>query len=102
MSNRNPNDTPNEATPSHSGRKPDRIAYSVRETHDGKKFYTRIGSSWDHKDGRGSELVLDSIPMNGRITLREQREQRMQDYQEERANQQPVNNTRTRDYGRER
>lgn len=102
MSNRNSNDTTNENAPSHTGRKPDRIAYTVRETQDGKKFFNRIGSSWEHKDGRGSEIVLDSIPMDGRITLREQRDQRMQDYQDERSKQQPVDNTRTRDHGYER
>ncbi len=102
MSNRNSNDTPNEVTQSHTGRKPDQIAYTVRETSDGKEYWNRIGAMWKHKDGRGSELVLDSIPMDGRITLREQRDQRMQDYQDERSKQQPVNNTRTRDHGYER
>ncbi|MBL8499056.1 MAG: hypothetical protein LZF84_08465 [Nitrosomonas sp.] len=102
MSNRTSNDAPNESTQSHTGRKPDQIAYTVRETSDGKEYWNRIGAMWKHKDGRGSELVLDSIPMDGRITLREQRDQRMQDYQDERAKQQPVNNTRTRDYGRDR
>ncbi|SEP76906.1 hypothetical protein [Nitrosomonas ureae] len=102
MSNRNSNDTPNEATQSHTGRKPDRIAYTVRKTQNGKEYWNRVGASFEHKDGRGSELILDSIPMDGRITLREQRDQRMQDYQDERAKQQPVNNTRTRDHGHER
>jgi hypothetical protein len=102
MSNRNSSDTPHEDSPSHPGRKPDQIAYSVRGTADGKEYWNRVGAMWMHKDGRGAELVLDSVPIDGRITLREQRDQRMQDYQDERAAQQPANNGRAPDHGRER
>ena len=87
---------------SSTGRKPDQIAYAVRNMPDGKEYWNRVGALWRHKDGRGAELVLDSVPIDGRITLREQREQRMEDYQEERTARQPVNNTRTRDHGWER
>lgn len=87
---------------SNTGRKPDQIAYSVKESPDGKGYWNRIGAVWNHKDGRGAELILDSIPMDGRITLREQREQRMQDYQDERDTRQPVNNGQTRNHGRQR
>lgn len=87
---------------SNTGRKPDQIAYTVKDSPDGKGYWNRVGAVWNHKDGRGAELILDSIPMDGRITLREQREQRMQDYQDERNTRQPDNNTRTRNHGRER
>lgn len=87
--------------PSPTGRKPDHIAYTVKNTPDGKNYFNRVGAAWKHKDGRGVELVLDSVPIDGRITLRQQREQRMQGYQDERA-QQPVNNGQTPDYGPER
>lgn len=83
-------------------RKPDQIAYTVKESPDGNEYWNRIGALWKHRDGQGGELILDSVPVNGRITLREQRDQRMEDYQEERAARQSVNNTRTRDHGRER
>ena len=102
MSNRNLNEMPDEDSPSHAGRKPDQIAYSVRGTPDGKEYWNRVGAMWMHKDGRGAELILDSVPVDGRITLREQRDQRMQEYQDERAAQQPVNNGRAPDHGRER
>ena len=87
---------------SNTGRKPDQIAYSVKDTPDGKGHWNRVGAMWKHKDGRGSEIILDSTPIDGRITLREQRDQRMQGYQEERATQQPVSNGQAPDYGRER
>jgi hypothetical protein len=102
MSNRNSNDTPNENSPSQAGRKPDQIAYAVRGTPDGKEYWNRVGAMWMHKDGRGAELVLDSVPIDGRITLREQRDQRMQEYQDERAAQPSVDKGRVPDHGPER
>ncbi len=67
-------------------RKPDFVAYQVQETQDGKGIWNRIGAAWRHKDGHGVELTLNSLPVNGRVTtLRELREERMQDYSEERS-----------------
>ncbi len=102
MSNRNSTDTPHEDAPSQAGRKPDQIAYAVRSTPDGKEYWNRVGAMWMHKDGRGAELVLDSMPIDGRITLREQRDQRMQEYQDERAAQPSVDKGRVPDHGPER
>lgn len=87
---------------SNTGRKPDQIAYSVKESPDGKGYWNRVGTLWNHKDGHGAELILDSMPVDGRITLRDQRDQRMQDYQDEREARQSVNNGQTRNHGRER
>ena len=55
-------------------RGPDMIAYSVREYGDGKAAWDRIGAYFDHKDGRGGEVVVHAMPLNGRITLREPRQ----------------------------
>jgi hypothetical protein len=33
-------------------------------------FWTRIGSAWPHKDGKGLNLVLSALPINGRLVLR--------------------------------
>lgn len=87
---------------SSAGRKPDQIAYTVKDSPDGKGYWNRVGALWNHKDGHGAELILDSIPMDGHITLRDQRDQKMQDYQDEREARQPVNNGQTRNHGRER
>lgn len=34
-------------------------------------FWTRVGSAWPHKDGRGLNVVLSALPVNGRVVLRE-------------------------------
>ena len=34
-------------------------------------FWTRIGSAWPHKDGKGLNVVLSALPLNGRLVLRE-------------------------------
>ena len=69
---------------SNSGRKPDFIAYNVQESKDGKGYFNKVGAAWQHRDGKGYELHLDSMPMNGRVTLRELREERMQGYENQR------------------
>ena len=63
MSAENTNTSTASKTPSH-------IAYQVRDR-DGKKgFWTRIGSAWAHNDGKGFNLQLECVPLDGRITLR--------------------------------
>jgi len=49
---------------------PTHIAYHVRDTGDGKGFWTRIGSAWANKDGKGFNIQIDIVPLDGRITLR--------------------------------
>ena len=34
-------------------------------------FWTRVGSAWPHKDGKGLNLVLSALPINGRLVLSE-------------------------------
>lgn len=55
-------------------KKPTHIAYQVR---DGKgrdgtptSFWTRVGAAWAHNDLNGLNVQLDSMPIDGRITLR--------------------------------
>jgi hypothetical protein len=47
---------------------PSHVAYQVRDR--GKGFWTRIGSAWTHADGKGFNIQLDVVPLDGRITLR--------------------------------
>ena len=68
-----------------AGRKPEYAAYSVQETRDGKGFWNRIGAGWEHKDDMGIDVQLDSLPINGRVTLRAQVDERLKEYEEERA-----------------
>jgi hypothetical protein len=57
------NQTASAKTPSH-------IAYQVRDREGGKGFFTRIGAAWQHKDGKGFNVQLDCVPLDGRISLR--------------------------------
>lgn len=56
-------ETPKSKSPSH-------IAYQVRENAEGKSYFNRVGSAFAHSDGQGFNLVLDSLPVDGRVTLR--------------------------------
>ena len=49
---------------------PTHVAYQIRDTEDGKGFWTRIGAAWPHSDGKGFNVSLDSIPLDGRVVLR--------------------------------
>lgn len=33
-------------------------------------FWTRVGSAWAHKDGKGFNVTLSALPTNGRLVLR--------------------------------
>ena len=67
-----------QTTPDNDGttpkRRPSHIAYSVREGKEGKAFFNRVGSAFQHKDGNGFDVALDATPVNGRITLRTPKE----------------------------
>lgn len=48
---------------------PTHLAYQVRDGKD-KGFWTRIGVAWQHRDGKGFNVLLECTPLDGRITLR--------------------------------
>jgi len=50
---------------------PTHTAYQVRDGKDNKSFWTRIGSAWAHGDGKGFNIQIDVVPLDGRITLRD-------------------------------
>ncbi len=72
------------------GRKPDHLAYNVSPSRDGKVHWEKVGAAWQHRDGRGFDIDLHSVPVNGRVTLREMREERMDEYAKDRAAQEPA------------
>ncbi len=61
-------DTSNKETA--PGKAPSHVAYQVRDREGRKGFWTRIGSAWAHGDGKGFNIQLDVVPLDGRITLR--------------------------------
>jgi hypothetical protein len=55
---------------------PTYIAYHVKDTTAGENgekrgVWTRVGAAWLNKDGKGFSLVLDVVPLDGRLILRE-------------------------------
>ena len=56
---------------------PTHFAYQVRDGKD-KGFWTRIGVAWQHKDGKGFNIHLECMPLDGRITLRNATEKKDQ------------------------
>jgi len=51
-------------------KKPAFIAYHVRDGKADKGFFTRIGVAFQNADGKGYNILLDVVPLDGRITLR--------------------------------
>jgi hypothetical protein len=52
------------------------IAYHVKDTTAGESgekrgVWTKVGAAWANKDGKGFSVVLDVIPLDGRLMLRE-------------------------------
>ena len=57
-------------TQSTASKAPTHIAYHVRERKGGKGFFTRIGAAWPHQDGKGFNIQLDIMPLDGFVSLR--------------------------------
>lgn len=53
-----------------ASKSPDFIAWTVT-TKGEATFWNRMGAAWRHKDGKGLSLKLETLPMDGRIVLRE-------------------------------
>lgn len=53
-----------------TGNTPSHIAYQVRDRENQKGVWTRIGSVWPHKDGKGYSVQIEAVPLDGRISLR--------------------------------
>lgn len=85
-----------------AGNRPDYIAYSVRDTRDGKGDWNKVGAAWEHRDGQGIDLQLDATPVDGRVTLRELREERMNSYECERQSDSERGSERKEGRGRAR
>ncbi len=59
-----------------SGKKPDLIAYDVRDVEGRDKgVWNAVGAVWLHKDGKGADVLLHAIPLAGRVVLRERTEE---------------------------
>ena len=60
----------------HMANNPTYIAYHVKDTNAGENgekrgVWTKVGAAWPNKDGKGFNVALDVIPLDGRLILRE-------------------------------
>lgn len=60
--------------PEKAATKPAFNAFSVEEREGQDPFWLKIGAAFEHKDGKGYNLVLQALPIDGRVVLREYRE----------------------------
>lgn len=49
---------------------PDFLAWHVIDKGE-KSFWSKVGAAWQHKDEKGYTLQLETVPINGRIVLRQ-------------------------------
>ena len=56
--------------PSSNSKAPSHIAYHVHDRKDGDAIWTRIGSAWQHADAKGYNILIETVPLDGRISLR--------------------------------
>ncbi len=54
--------------------KPTFSVYTVEEREGQDSFWLKIGAAFVHKDGKGYNLVLQALPTDGRLVLREYKE----------------------------
>lgn len=47
------------------------IAYTVKRSKTKRAIWTRIGEAYPHEIGAGLTVVLDSLPLDGRVVLLE-------------------------------
>ena len=55
---------PKKNTPSH-------IVYQVQDGKEDKSYWHRVGAAWSHADGKGLSIQLTSLPIDGKLTIRE-------------------------------
>ncbi len=68
--------SPDTATPAKTQeRGPSMVAYTVKDRGDQAPVWRAIGAAFTHKDKKGLDLVLDAMPVDGRVTLRAQRKE---------------------------
>mgnify|MGYP001771081476 CR=1 FL=1 len=48
-----------------------KVVYAVRERKEGRSFWCRVGSCFTNRDGSFS-IVLDALPIDGRLVVREE------------------------------
>lgn len=65
------------------------IAYTAKRTKSGRTVWSRIGQAYPHESGAGLTVVLDSMPLDGRVILLELDERDHERLAAERAKRSP-------------
>jgi hypothetical protein len=61
-------------TKTETPKRPTHRVYAVTKTGGDKSYWTEIGAVWAHQDGKGFNVKLDYLPLNGaEIVIREPR-----------------------------
>ncbi len=61
-----------ESTDSSSKTQKPYSVYTVRDSgNGGEGFWVRIGAAFPNRDGKGFNVVLDALPLDGRLVIRE-------------------------------
>ena len=51
--------------------KPSHYVYTVREGKENDRgFWTKVGAVFSHNDGKGFNIILDAVPLDGKLTVR--------------------------------
>ena len=54
-----------------SNKKPSHFAYTVREGgENGQDYWTKIGVAFEHNDNKGFSVILEAMPLDGKLTIR--------------------------------
>lgn len=52
-------------------KKPSHYVYTVRAgTSAGNDYWTKVGVAFAHNDGKGFSLMLEALPLDGKLTIR--------------------------------
>lgn len=51
-------------------KRPSHYAYQVNEGQEGKSYFNKVGAAFEHRDRQGYNILLESVPVDGRVTLR--------------------------------
>ena len=54
--------------------KPDFNVFVVEEREGQDPFWLKVGAAWANKDGKGFNVVVQALPLDGRLVLREYKE----------------------------
>lgn len=60
-------------TDQNTKKQPDFHVFQVKDIGEGTSRWTQIGAAWANKDGEGFNISLDSLPLDGKLTLRKPR-----------------------------